>query len=224
MTLLELFELHVQDEKILTKAKKLFAELPKLPESADEATELLKSNRFLQSELDRRVRDSVESGVNRFKDEKLPNLIKEEKEKMLAELQPNETPEQKRVRELEQKIADMEKAKQQDARKAQLRAKAKSLNYDPLKAERYAIYGDEAENILLEDVNDFNATVDKRVQEAISKKYGGNPPEAPAQPIGTGSKREALIAKYNALETSNDPNKVAQMIGLKDQISKLPKE
>lgn len=180
MTLMEWIEKNAAEGANLEEAKKL-VEGANLPQSKEEAAKLVEDNQYIKSELDSRVSKSVENATERFKENKLPDILKEEREKIRQELNPEETEEQKRIRELQEKVQSFETEKQREQRKAQLREKAKELGYDPLKAERYVAFGDDADKMLEQDAKEFQSTIDTKVNEYIKQKYGGKPPEAPTE-------------------------------------------
>ena len=86
----------------------------------------------------------------------------------------DETPEQKEIRELrEWKIAN-EKKERDNTKKDALRKKAAELGYDPLKAEKlYQL--ENAEDVLIEFVNDFKSLKTKNEELENKIKYGGRP-------------------------------------------------
>lgn len=180
MTLMEWIEKNAAEGANLEEAKKL-VEGANLPQSKEDAAKLVEDNQYLKSELDSRVSKSVENATERFKENKLPDILKEEREKIRQELNPEETEEQKRIRELQEKVQSFETEKQKEQRKAQLREKAKELGYDPLDAENYVAFGDKAEEMLEKHSKKFQSTVDTKVNEYIKQKYGGKPPEAPTE-------------------------------------------
>lgn len=59
-----------------------------------------------QAEIDRRVT----GGIDTFKEKSMPDLIKEQTDKLMEKLNPKETPEQKRIRDLEEKQEISDKA------------------------------------------------------------------------------------------------------------------
>lgn len=126
------------------------------------------------------IRDKIATPISeaRFKnyeETKLPGILKAEREKLMKELHPEETPEQKRVRELEEKLAERDRKDAAEARKAELRKKASDLKYDPIKAER--LYALEDADAVLADFAADRAELLKKIEDLEKQvKYGANPP------------------------------------------------
>jgi hypothetical protein len=223
MTLIDWIEANAKEGADISEAKGMIKEMDVLSTivGAEKAVDFIKSNPELRKGLDSEVSRAVKSHDERFMETKLPEILKEERSKINAELNPKETPEQKRIRELEERIKAQDEKEILMQRKAALREKAKELEYDPIRAERFAAYGDEAEKMLEEDAEWIKSTFDSRLSKQLTERVGGNPRgggDAPA------SKRDELIASYNEIEKSSDPNKGAKLIALKDQIAKIPKQ
>lgn len=181
MELMEWIEKNAAEGADLQEAKKLVEGMPKLPQSKEEAAKVVEDNQYIKSELDSRISKSVDNALKKFEETKLPEREKEIRERVQKELNPEETPEQKRVRELEEKLQNYDKERQTEKRKAELREKAKELGFDPLKAERYAAFGEDAEAELEKDVNELQTQINSKLEEEIKKRYGGKEPEAPPE-------------------------------------------
>lgn len=179
--LLEWIKNNVKEDADVGEAEKLVQGLVKLPESREEAAKLLDENKTLKAELDARISKSVDNAIERYEEKKLPEKEKELQEKIRKELNPEETEEQKRIRELQEKLQAMETKEQTEQRKAQLRAKAKELGFDPIKAERYAAFGEDAEKILEEDAEWFKSSINSGIEKTIKERFGGKVPEAPKE-------------------------------------------
>lgn len=161
-------------------------------ESREKAAELIEKNKYLTAELDAETTKRVDNALEKFKEGKLPELIKSEREKIQKELNPGETAEQKRIRELSEKLDTMQKKEELENKKTALRLKAKELKYDPLKAERYAGFGDDAEKLLENDAKEYETVINNRVNEIIKQKYGGKPPEAANQDTSKQMNRQSF--------------------------------
>ena len=75
---------------------------------SDSGTEFLQTNdgvRLYQSQVDKKVTE----GINTYKEKTVPSLVKEQVEAKVKELMPEETADQKRIRELEESQKKMEK-------------------------------------------------------------------------------------------------------------------
>jgi hypothetical protein len=141
------------------------------------AFDFIKKNPVLLSTFDSEVSKSVNTGVDNFKQKGMQEIIKEREEAIRKELNPEETPEQKRIRELETKLeaSDGEKAlaKLQD----ELSTKAKELEFDPIKARDFAVWGENAMSKLEEYATWQNETLNSRLDSEIKTKFNGNPPK-----------------------------------------------
>ena len=149
----------------------------------EDALSFIERNELFRKALDSETSRRVETGIENFKEKKLPAILKDEKEKIAKELNPDLTDEQKRIRELEDKIKLAETKEQQQERKSFLRLKAKELaeehkiKYDPLRAEKYHVYGDAAEKYLSEDISYLKSVVNEELESKLKGQYVGNPPK-----------------------------------------------
>jgi len=192
----------------------------------EQAIDFMGKNEVFKSANDSLISTAVSNHDERFMSEKFPGLIKAEKEKFRKELNPDLTPEQKRIAELEERdrLRD-EKDQLRDAQDAKkdlektLRQKAVDLKYDPLKAEKYSIYGEKAVEMLESEAKDFNAAIEAAEKGFVKSSLSGPAPKS-GDPVDTG-KRAELITKYNEAEKNGDGN---TMFALKEQIRKIPKQ
>jgi len=216
--LIKWIEENSADGAKLEEAKQLVQELDVTPKSREEAAKLIDSNQHIKSELDSRISKSVDNATEKFKESKLPEILEEEREKIRKELNPEETPEQKEIRELRERLNKQESVVQTEQRKAELRAKAKEIGIDPLRAERYVAYGDDAEKMLTEDAELLQTQINQRIEDEIKKRYGGAPPlkgdEKPANQL------EDLKRQYDEAMQSRDAGKAME---IKEQIRKAQK-
>ena len=137
----------------------------------------------VKAELDRRITDTVERHDKRFREEKLPSMLEEERARLAKELNPEETPEQKRIRELEEKLTRAEKQRQAEERKAAIRNKAKELQLDrvglaPEDVEPFAAFGDEADQVLESFAAKFSKQFENTMSERLKERFGDTPPPA----------------------------------------------
>lgn len=153
-------------------------------DSREAAIDFMKRNDKFKSALDYEVQQAVETNSKKFSETKLPELIKAERQKIMQELNPEETPEQKRVRELEEKIAERDARDARRELEASLRTKAQELGFDPLRAERYAALGEGAMDALAQDVEWFNATMKAKLDEAVKGRYKTDTPPGGGDPKG----------------------------------------
>lgn len=194
----------------------------------DDALKFIRENAALNSAHDAAILQAIKTHDEKFESEKLPKIIKakekELREQINKELNPEETPEQKQIRELREQLEGMAKEKANVELKDSLRAKAKELGFDMSKAERYYVYGDKALDVLQEDAEWFKTQINTETEAQIKARFGDNPTPTGGKSTPPAGQRDQLIAQYNEIEASNDPNKGAKLIALKDQIAKLPKQ
>lgn len=152
------------------------AELPK-----EQVWDTIKAHPSLMSVFDSEVSKRVNTGVENFRNDKMPDYIsqavREKEEALRKELAPEETPEQKRIRELEEKILAAENEKGITALQNDLAAKAKELGFDSEKARDYAVYGENAMAKLESDAAWFAEEINKRLDSEIKNKYKSGPPK-----------------------------------------------
>jgi hypothetical protein len=136
--------------------------------------------------FDSAVSKAVNNHDERFRSEKLPELIEEERAKIRAELNPEETPEQRRIRELEEKLAKRDRDAQTRERRDALRKKASELKVteyglQPDDVEVFAGLGDDGEKVLESLVGrlneSFNTALDRKLKERYTRSSpsGGDP-------------------------------------------------
>ena len=153
------------------------------------AVDLYKSDDEFHSQVDRMVNERIEAHDKRFTEEKLPGILEQEREKVRKEINPEETAEQKRIRELEERIAQADRqAKQRELRDG-LRKKASELGVtefglQPDDVEPFVAFGDDAPVVLETFVNkvkeNFTTTLDSKLKE----KFNAPEPEKGAESEG----------------------------------------
>jgi hypothetical protein len=163
--------------------------------------------KWLESEKDRHL----QKGLQTFKEKTLPTVLEEEISKRF----PSETPEQKKIRELEQKINDAESARTRAElrNKAITHATAKGL---PLDVVDFFIGGDEDATIA--NIAKLEATFTAAVQAAVDGKFkdGGRDVHR--------SKQAALTEIEKLEEQLSKATKLEEKILLRNQIYELKKE
>ena len=110
----------------------------------------------------------------------LESRMKEEREKLMQELNPTETPEQKRLRELEQKLADKERKETEYERRNALREQYKDVAPDI--AEKLYKLEDDSVGSVVEYIGTLKAKIDELEK---TQKYGNRPPAGGGE--GTGA-------------------------------------
>jgi len=108
--------------------------------------------------------------IEKYETEKLPDIKKTYREEVIKEINPTETEEQARIRELEEKILLSEKNEAMNATKAALRSKAKEIGFDVSRADRYAAYGENAESIMIEDAEFIKTSVAMAIDSKTKDK------------------------------------------------------
>lgn len=193
----------------------------------DGAAAFIKANPQLLSAYDAGITAAVQSHDTKFTAEKMPGLIEAERKKMrdelTKELNPEETPEQKQIREMSETIDKMTANDTESKLKDALRLKAKEIGYDVSMADRFAVYGDKAVDMMEIEKKFLDTTINANIETEIKKRFGDTQPNK-GKVIDTKTARDGLIAQYDEMEKSDNPDKGALMLGLKDQIIKLPKE
>lgn len=130
-------------------------------------------NSVYQAELSRKNEDYRK----RYSDETRPTLEKEIRDAVMKELNPEETKEQKELREIREELARAKAEKLITERREALRKLATEKSFDPELAAELAVYGDEAEAKLDFFAERFKGQVDAKYEETARQKLGeGKPP------------------------------------------------
>jgi DNA repair exonuclease SbcCD nuclease subunit len=166
------------------------------PERAAELAKHKEVRRILDAEISR----AVERHDERFRDEKLPKILDEERGKIRQELNPEETPQDKAVRELTEKLNRMEQEKATVERREQLRKKAQELGVSdigltPDDVEPFVSLGDNAGDVLEAFVNRTKEAWTSSLDAKLKEKYSGKAPEAsPETDRADGPRGEEYVA------------------------------
>lgn len=144
----------------------------------EQAYDFMLKNAAFKSALDYQTGESIKTHDTKFNTEKLPGILKAEREKLEKELNPDLTPEQKRIAELEKVVNEGKIKEQENQLKSGLRAKAKELGYPEDEAERLFVYGAEATAELERKAEFLKTHVSGAVESKVKELYGGNPPPA----------------------------------------------
>jgi len=142
----------------------------------------------------------ISEGVNTYASGKGATLIEETAEKrakeredaLRAELSPEETPEQKRIRELELKISDNEKRTLLNKFQDELSSEYEAKGFKPSIARKIAVMGEDARAII-EDVLEWNKS---NIAQELGKIYKGKPPESNREDMTNAITRD----EFNLLE------------------------
>lgn len=162
------------------------------PEGTEQAMEYIRHIPSLKNALNSELNREFIRATEKYEKEKLPEKEKEMREAIRKELNPDETPEQKQIRELREKLEAKERAEALTERKEALRAKAKEYGIDPEIAADYASYGDDAENVLKRHAEWHKKELDA-VKEQSSRTAFGN--KTPTGGSSSNSKPQAEFFK-----------------------------
>jgi hypothetical protein len=171
--------------------EQLVESLPKDPtkelKSKEEALAFMQTNDIFKRALDFHTTKKIEKH-DEIKQEEFKKMAYEQAYK---ELNPELTEEQKRIQELERRLQDKEKKDAIEAEKARLRNLAKEIDFDPIRAEKYHVFGEEAESILRQDKEYITESVNTKLENEIKNRFGnGQPKKAEQQPGRTIKKSE----------------------------------
>lgn len=210
MNLIEWIKKNVKEGVNVTEAENLLqAENPlNKVQTKEEALRLIEDTPFFRSAFDSEISKKVEGALKKYEETKLPDIVKSREAEIRAELNPQETPEQKRIRELEEKIKQADNERQTESLKSSLRTKAKEIGMDPIKAERYAVYGDQAEKFMAEDFKMISEQVTIQLDGEIKKRYGGEAPK--------GQQRQADDGKMMSRKEFESQSPQSQMTFMKE--------
>lgn len=141
--------------------------------SREDAEAFIRGNDTFRSALDSSVSKAVESHDKRFREEKLPGILSEEKERLRKELNPEETEEQRQIRELREEVASEKKLRALENAKSKLRSKGKEFGFPDGIAETFAVYGEEAED-RLSNMGDFiKRSIQEGIESGVKEKFKG---------------------------------------------------
>ncbi len=150
----------------------------------EDALNFIDRNSLFKSGLDSAISKAVLSHDEKFTADKLPELLKAEREKAIKETKPEETPEQKANRELKDRLDAYEAKDKTNELKDSLRAKAKEIGFDG-DIERYSFLGDKALEYLVSDHEAIVNKVDSAIESTKKEFYGkSTPPQRSETPPG----------------------------------------
>lgn len=164
------------------------------PSDTEQAMEYIRRIPSLKNALNSELNKEFIRATEKYEKEKLPEKEKELREAIRKELNPDETPEQKQIRELREKLEAKERAEAISERKEALRAKAKDYGIDPEVAADYASYGDDAENFLKRHAEWHKKELDAVKAESAKATYGNRTPS------GSGGVNSMPISEFQKLD------------------------
>jgi hypothetical protein len=202
-----------------------------LPEfdGTEDALGFIRKHPKFNSALDQAINSAVKTHDEKVNNEKLPKMLDEERKKireeLMKELNPEETPEQKQIRELREQVESMAREKSEVALKDKLRSYAKEIGYpDVTAAEKFSVYGENALDALKQEHEFIQQQIKAGIESEIKNRFGDTPPPSKGAGSAPASKVDELVTQYNEIEASNDPEKGMKLIALKDQIAKAKRQ
>ena len=172
---------------------------------ADSAADFIASHDVLKRGRDKLVTAAIDSHKRKFEEEKLPELRKALRDEVAKELNPEETPDQKRLRELEQQLAERENREKRYQLKEKLRGKAKEIGFDEELAERLVgLQTEDHETELTTFADRFKASVNRMVEEEVNKRWPNKAPKANGSKAG-------VISEFQDIPEGITPEQYADM-------------
>lgn len=169
--------------------------------TVEEAKEFIKKTDVLNKAMDSSISIAVKSHDDKFTAEKLPGLLKAEGDKVRKEANPEETKEQKTIREQKERIDALEATGKRSELKTSLLNQAKELGYSG-NVDLFLSHGDKAGDFLKTEAKRFKTAVDERVSSDIKKLYGDTKPKtSEVDPA-----KQMTRANYEALSPNDQAN------------------
>lgn len=159
----------------IAKIEQLETELDPLHNlnDVDKALDFLNRNDILKRALHKHETTAIEKHSQKFNETKLPDILKAEREKWDKEHNPKLTDDQKKIRELSEKVELAEREKKASLLKSDLMAKAKELGY-PHSVDIFMNMENAVE--ALESFHKTNqAYMDAEIEKIKKGVYKGNP-------------------------------------------------
>lgn len=191
MSVLENIKQYLKDDADLNVVSEILNDLNPLKnvKTKEDALNFIDRNEVFKQALKSQVDRRFDIGLQTWKENHLPSLINDEREKIIKELNPEETEDQKRLRAAEQKLKEFESKEKRVELENKLMGKAKEIGFDPVFARSFSMFGDEAESKL----NSFNEYVQNysksKMNEQLKGVYSNQTPtaggNAPTQDINT---------------------------------------
>jgi hypothetical protein len=166
----------------------------KLPDTPEGAWDFIQKNKPFKSYFDSALSKKNAEYDKRFQEEKLPDIEKQLTERLRAELNPKETPEQKTIRELKERLDAKERNEKIGTIREALRKKASEKGFDPDLAAELAVFGDDAEARLEAFAEKWSAGLNAKIEEIAKQKFGAVP-----QPKGGGNVKALSQEQIDAM-------------------------
>jgi hypothetical protein len=154
-----------------------------LPNTKEEAWNFITKNQTFKSAVDAEVSRATAAHDERFTKTKLPEIEKQLRDRLAKELNPEETPQDKKIRELSEKLEAKERSEQLANTRNLLMKKASEIGFDAEIAAELAVFGDEAEEKLSKVAERFTLAVKSRVEAEVKKRYGNNKEPVTSKPL-----------------------------------------
>lgn len=152
-------------------------DLNKAITNKDQALDFMRGNDYFKSALD----SETSKRVDKFRDETMPLRLEEQKKSMrdeiLKELNPDETPEQKEIRELKEWKNQQLENQRREGVKSELKEIAKKYGVNEKLAERYAYYGEEAKSMFESDAKLYQESFKSALDSEIKNRFGNQSPQ-----------------------------------------------
>ena len=148
----------------------------------EDALNFVDRNNLFKSGLDSAISKAVASHDEKYAIEKLPDLLKAEREKAIKEANPEETAEQKANREMREEMQSLKSELSNEKQLKAILSKAKELDYKG-DASRYLAYGDKALEMLESDQLQNKAYLDAEKDRLQKEVYGKNTPPVKGEVI-----------------------------------------
>lgn len=142
--------------------------------SKEDAFEFIRKTPLLSQAYDKYERESNERALENFKTGKMQDTIKARELEIRAEINPSETPEQKEIRELKERLNESDKKDALAILQNELQLKATELGFDPIRAKDFAVHKDDALAKLEDYANWQTETLNTRLSVELKDKYKGN--------------------------------------------------
>lgn len=179
-------------------------------QTKEQAFELIKSNPVLMSAFDSEVSVRVNNGVENFKSGKMQEEWKQREQELRKALNPEESEADKANRELREEIEQMKNERNLSKLQDELSLKAKEMEFDPIKAREFAVYGEKA----LEKLNEFaewqNNIIESRLSNELKDKYNKKQPSTSSKPSAVQMSR----AEYNQMSPYEQRSYVVDQKGI----------
>lgn len=160
---------------------------------ADSAADFIANHDVLKRGRDKLVTAAIDSHKRKFEEEKLPEIRKALRDEVSKELNPEETPDQKRLRELEEQLRERESREKRYQLRDKLRGKAKEIGFDEELAERLVgLQTEDHEAELTTFAERFQTAVSQMAEAEVNKRWPDKSPKAPGSPSGTINSLEGL--------------------------------